>query len=276
MLKVCEVCGVTNLETKIYGTKSKYTNGMILCRKHMQQVKAHGEIRDGKLHQRKGRENLSCDVCGRRDGQIIKSKKYYAILCKNHYGQFERNGFALEKSPFEKNDININETHAEIVLRDKIGKVIATAVIDHKNLEELSKYKWSYHKDGYAHAKIKSKQTLMHRFIKGVHDDISVDVDHKDRNRLNNRECNLRIVNRRENSLNKNRRSDNTTGIIGVYHRKDSGKWMAFISINKKRISLGTFNNFEDAIVVRLKGELVHYGIDFAPQRHLFNKYGII
>ncbi|MGP0689771.1 HNH endonuclease [Priestia aryabhattai] len=274
-MKVCEVCGVTSEKTKIYGTKSRYTNGMVLCRKHMQQVKAHGEIRDGKLHQRKGRDNLSCDVCGKTDGQIIKSTLYKATLCKNHYAQYERNGFALKKSPFESNDINVFEGYAEIVLRDRVGNITESTIIDLENIDNLSMYKWSLHKSGYAHAKIDGRHVLMHRFIMGVHNDDRFDVDHEDRNKLNNRKSNLRTATRQQNTINKDKRVDNTTGIIGVYYRKDSGKWMAKVSIDKKSVSLGTFIKFEDAVIARLKGELKYYGEEFAPQRQLFKEYGI-
>ena len=37
---------------------------------------------------------------------------------------------------------------------------------------------------------------------------------------------------------------------------------------------LGSFQNKEDAIKARLQAEATHYG-QFAPQRHLFEEYGI-
>ena len=51
--------------------------------------------------------------------------------------------------------------------------------------------------------------------------------------------------------------------------------YRAYITVNKKWIHLGIFNNLEEAIIVRLKAELKYFGIDFAPQRHLFEKYNI-
>jgi hypothetical protein len=47
-------------------------------------------------------------------------------------------------------------------------------------------------------------------------------VDHKNRNPLDNRRCNLRIVNARHNVL--NRKVKNNTGLIGVSACLDSGK----------------------------------------------------
>lgn len=38
---------------------------------------------------------------------------------------------------------------------------------------------------------------------------------------------------------------------------------------------LGKFTEKEEAIRTRLKAELKYFGNEFAPQRHLFKKYGI-
>ena len=42
-----------------------------------------------------------------------------------------------------------------------------------------------------------------------------------------------------------------------------------------KEINLGYFDNIEDAVKARLEGELKYFGAEFAPQRHLFEQYGI-
>ena len=99
--------------------------------------------------------------------------------------------------------------------------------------------------------------------------------DHEDRNPLNNRRKNLRPSSNQENSRNHSKRKDNTTGFSGVYWRKDVQKWTAMIVINRCMQHLGYFNDKEEAIKTRLKAEYEHYGPQFAPQRHLFEEYGI-
>ena len=47
------------------------------------------------------------------------------------------------------------------------------------------------------------------------------------------------------------------------------------MNINGKRTYLRRYNNFEEAVIVRLKAELQYWGEDFAPQRHLFEQYKI-
>ena len=54
----------------------------------------------------------------------------------------------------------------------------------------------------------------------------------------------------------------------------DRGAYRARIGYNHKKINLGSYKNLEDAIVARLRAEKEYFG-EFAPQRDLFEKYGI-
>lgn len=98
--------------------------------------------------------------------------------------------------------------------------------------------------------------------------------DHKDRNELNNRKYNLRPCTQQENSRNRSKASNNTSGIIGVNFDKRKSKWRAYISVNKKQQFLGYFDNKDDAICARLKAEKDIFGA-FAPQEQLYNQYGV-
>lgn len=46
-------------------------------------------------------------------------------------------------------------------------------------------------------------------------------------------------------------RKDNNSGVTGVYLNKRTGKWMAYITFQKKRYSLGSFSEKNDAIKAR-------------------------
>lgn len=98
--------------------------------------------------------------------------------------------------------------------------------------------------------------------------------DHEDRNTLNNRRYNLRPATPMENARNKSIQHNNKSGVSGVYQPKDENVWIAYITINKKRKHLGSFKNKNDAIKARLQAEAIYFR-DFAPQRHLFEEYGI-
>lgn len=98
--------------------------------------------------------------------------------------------------------------------------------------------------------------------------------DHIDRNPLNNRRNNFRTCTDAENKRNRSKFKNNTSGFIGVSFDKSKNKWKAYINIDQKQSSLGTFINRNDAIRARLCAEKQYYG-EFAPQRHLFEEYNI-
>lgn len=98
--------------------------------------------------------------------------------------------------------------------------------------------------------------------------------DHKNRNPLDNRKENLRYATQHENTMNKSIQTNNTSGIIGVGWVKKLQKWRARITYNGESIYLGVFDNKEDAIKARLNAEKEYFG-EFAPQKHLFEKYNI-
>ena len=103
---------------------------------------------------------------------------------------------------------------------------------------------------------------------------VGKNYDHADRNPLNNRRYNLRPCNICQNAMNSSIRINNTSGVTGVNWDKQSQKWIARIQCYGNRITLGHFENKEDAIKARLEGE-AKYHKDFAPQNKLFSQYNI-
>jgi len=83
-------------------------------------------------------------------------------------------------------------------------------------------------------------------------------IDHKNGNREDNRLSNLREVDPSGNAKNTKVRDDNTSGHIGVSLFKLSGKWRAYISVSGKRVSLGHFERFDDAVAAREAAEREH------------------
>lgn len=98
--------------------------------------------------------------------------------------------------------------------------------------------------------------------------------DHHDRNPFNNRKYNLWQATLNENAQNATKRTDNKSGFIGVLWHKKQQMWHVCIRKDGKRIHLGSFDDKQDAIKVRLEAEVKYYG-EFAPQRHLFEQYKI-
>lgn len=85
-------------------------------------------------------------------------------------------------------------------------------------------------------------------------------TDHISGDTLDNRGSNLRIATKTTNGQNSKINCDNTSGFSGVSFRKDTRKWVAKITVNRKVIWLGTNHPTKvSAIVARLTAEM-QYG----------------
>lgn len=71
---------------------------------------------------------------------------------------------------------------------------------------------------------------------------------------------NCRWVDASLSSFNCGLSSRNTSGVSGVCWHKKLGKWTAKIGKNYKRIHLGCFDSFEDAVAARRAAELLYFG----------------
>lgn len=98
--------------------------------------------------------------------------------------------------------------------------------------------------------------------------------DHINRNPLDNRKNNLRLATHQENMRNCSVSKNNTSGFTGISWVEQKNKWKAYITIDYKQKPLGYYVSKEDAIRARLIAEKEYFG-EFAPQRHLFEEYGI-
>ncbi len=140
---------------------------------------------------------------------------------------------------------------------------------DLEDADRILQHTWYVDAYGYAVTNVDDTQVKMHILLGYKWH------DHHNRNRLDNRRENLIQCTIQENNRNKSIRSDNTSGIIGVHWNKRRNKWIERIYPDKnKEKHLGYFVNKEDAIQARLAAEKEYYG-DFAPQKHLFEQYGV-
>lgn len=112
-------------------------------------------------------------------------------------------------------------------------------------------------------ARTRDKLILMHRFILNTQD--GIEVDHRNGNTLDNRRSNLRPATKQQNGFNRGRNRNNRSGFKGVCWRKDAQKWLAYISLNRKHISLGVYVTKREAIKARLLAAQEHHGEFFHP-----------
>lgn len=66
-----------------------------------------------------------------------------------------------------------------------------------------------------------------------------------------------------EQSRNQRIRKDNTSGVRGVCWHKRDAKWEVVIKVNKKRVHLGNFDNFEEAVKARMIAEEKYWNKDY-------------
>lgn len=130
---------------------------------------------------------------------------------------------------------------------------------DLEDYDKIKNYCWYINESNYVRTRInKNEQIYIHQLI--LPDSIEIDHIHGKQSRNDNRKENLRPCTHQENMMNIGLRGNNTTGVTGVYWVKNRNKWRAEITYNNKIISLGHFNNFEDAVKARKEAEEKYYG----------------
>jgi hypothetical protein len=98
----------------------------------------------------------------------------------------------------------------------------------------------------------------MHREIMNAPDDLH--VDHINGNGLDNRESNLRLATSAQNTWNRDKNKNNTTGFKGVTCDKGRGKFRAQIRVNGKHVHLGWFDDPRKAAVAYDSGVRKYHG----------------
>ncbi len=116
-----------------------------------------------------------------------------------------------------------------IMLLNKAKKFTAYTIVDKQDAFRVLSRRWHMSKKGYASSTLNGKAVKLHNFITGIKG-----LDHINRNKLDNRRCNLRAVTHSQNMHNTDLSSKNTSGTRGVCRNKNTGLWHAYIKIEGK------------------------------------------
>ena len=133
-------------------------------------------------------------------------------------------------------------------------------IVDDEDYDYLSQWNWYYNRGYAARAGMTSTGMLvyLHRDLMSPPD--GMQVDHINRNSLDNRRSNLRICSQTENRRNQSKYSNNTSGYKGVSWDKAAGKWSVSIRINSKLIKIGRFDDIVDAAKAYDGGAKKYFG----------------
>lgn len=166
---------------------------------------------------------------------IYVSGRYY-----NNYYIFKEDHVILQM--IRKRDLNITETIIDI---DDVDKCKELIWYPHNDKSQASHLIYIRNRDKHR----------LHRYIIGE-DKIETGkvVDHINRNTLDNRKSNLRIVTVFENNQNIGMNSRNTSGVKGVFYDKSRSKWIANLYRNGKTHSVRC-DTLDEAINARIKLE---------------------
>lgn len=204
-----------------------------------------------------------CEICGR---ELFKKHSLmgYKCLCSKHMHQLLNHGKFLDSNPRTMSDPN------EIIQEGDISKIclynattsdlIGFAIIDTEDIHKVQYHRWRLsHGRAICGSQAKGYQKDLGNIILSDLYSESV-VDYINGDPLDNRKENLRLITQLNNTLNKNRMSLNTSGVIGVSPDKRPGrkaKWIAEIRYKDVKLYLGSFREISEAAYARYYAEVL-------------------
>jgi hypothetical protein len=124
------------------------------------------------------------------------------------------------------------------------------ALVDDEDYEFLNQWKWCAHKNKNNVFYVERNELIpkrkiikMHRVIMNA--PIGMEVDHIDRDGLNNQKANLRLCTQTENQRNKSLYRNNSSGYRGV--KANGRNWQSEIRVNGQGIYIGTYKTKVEA-----------------------------
>lgn len=130
-----------------------------------------------------------------------------------------------------------------------------SVIIDLDKQYLLYSYNWLFNQDGYL-GRVFNGSNSQGRYTRTIflHDDVfgehpqGYEIDHINRNILDNRLVNLRLANKYQQNFNASKRKGSLTSKHkGVSYRADNKTWRAQIQYKKTKIMLSSYNTEDEA-----------------------------
>lgn len=120
-------------------------------------------------------------------------------------------------------------------------------LIDNEDVEKIQLYRWHMQKK-YVACKKGCGHMYLHRYL--LNAPANLQVDHRNRNTLDNRKSNLRICSQETNLRNREvqkaeEKKENNSGQKYIY--RSGNKWKVIITYASKQINIGTYITISDA-----------------------------
>ena len=137
--------------------------------------------------------------------------------------------------------------------------VVARALVDVEDADKLAPYRWRLHSRGYAACLAGRKHVFMHRMIMGLSTGDGLQVDHVNRDRLDCRKANMRVVTHAENGQNLPARGRGLSAFRGVSRDARRGVWIAQAKLDGRNVRIGQFATEDDAARAAAAWRAVHF-----------------
>ena len=193
-------------------------------------------------------------ICRDEDHFAKSGNRYPKWICKCECGKYKSVFQSSLKSGQQKscgckhftackkyNTYSIENSFVKV----KMTNCKETMICDFEDWEKFKNFCWSKGNTGYAEARVDGKTTLFHHLV--IECEKGMVRDHINRNKLDNRKENLRIVTYSENNLNTSCR--NKTGYRGI--SKNGKGFSASITVNGIKKHIGTYKTIEEAVNAR-------------------------
>ena len=224
------------------GEYEKYVNYEIsnLCK--IRNKKTKKELTPSKISESSSQVRLYCEG----KGLDVGINKLYNYIFDN-----------LPESLKTKKDKQVKLSRNTFIEKDDfyigVCKDGTEFYFDKEDYDKIKTHSWHKLSTGYIASGVNGKRIRLHRFILNVVDLKDEKVDHINRNPIDNRKFNLRLVSNSKNNL--NRKISSMFGLKGIHWTGINKKWRICIQRDKISIKDKYFENVIDAIKYKLEWE---------------------